>query len=1185
MNQNALIPILTSKLEQASRRSPFLNCLQGHSSFQRIDLTLLNALQPFIARDILRMLLSKGTFRPVAIPLFEEQIGEHIMDQLQFAQASEQMDEALRGLYTKGLEEIREVGHSTLYVGFPMLSYFDPLDSTKSFFAPLMFWPVTIEPNKSHDEWRIQKTHQGEIRLNTVLRHWLIQQQMKLPHEPSEESLESGSISYAELEAYLVNMAAAFNIPGDWRKDYFLVDTLGPNPFPYRSLSSMNHDGHRLGFEFHLSAVLGYFQSSKEGIIQDLKAYAMQGSLLKWESTKCLTQPDFPFPIVPLDPTQHAAFLAIQGGAPMVVHGPPGTGKSTLLTNLIAGALANGQRVLMISEKRTALNVIEEKLAGMGIDWPIVKLSHPTEDRMQVVSKARRIYEVSKDWKPHKVKSMEGEREVWERLQSRYAQFCEALKRPLPMGMDYETLLAEWAQIAGSTKNVHLSEEAWYSDFSVAQSLPDIQQFLEHYAVDELQKYCDASDHLQWSKEIMSDFTLFDAALHARIEEAESRIYALQKQQAILTQLLDFQVMHDQYCVETSWVRWYKRLFLKERRRHHYLIQQLSRWHPQAAEISGFNFECNKVKRALTEQSHALQRLQGWLLDSATGHACATAWTFLLEKGWFRFKTDLMAVAKEENPFAVFMASWWSFCERKKREELMEHFHDGDMFQALEQYQGWEKLGKERIHQLYQRQVMEALLKADHDYGMKRLYNMRGGKGQRRNSLKQIVATDLSLYLSLFPVTLCTPETASILFQGAEGIFDFVIMDEASQLKVEDVYAAMFKGRSVVIAGDQHQMPPSNWFESPIAKEAKADDLQDVALELEQASLFSESILDYAIHHPSFSDAYLSYHYRSAHPDLIAFSNAAFYGHLKPMTEAGVTCPIHFHDVMGVYHQQTNEQEVGAIVDWLLAIQPDAESRYPSIGVVTLNLKQRDLILKWILKAKRDSAFAQDHFQKLEEAGLFVRNLENIQGDERECIVISTTFGLNENGVLTRQFGKLGTQAGYRLLNVLITRAQREIHVFCSLPAEESATYEQWLREKRGNWGTGLWYAWVEWCRHYPQNKTLATGVLNILRSRCENGVPMNASKMTEGRRKVLEKLRSLFPVDTLQLEAQWSGQELDAWSEQDQCGYWLHFGTTRFEQDHLMAAMHRWNFLIRHGKGVKSLELEVAQRGKMLKD
>lgn len=1184
MKHSSLIPVLTSKLEHASRRSPFLNCLQGNGSFQRIDLTLLNQLNPFTARDILRMVLSKGKLTAVSIPLYEEQIGEDVLDQLQFVHASEQMDEALRGLHSKGLEELREMGHSSLYVGFPMLSYFDPLDKSKSFFAPLMFWPVSIAPNKSYDEWRIQKTG-GEIRLNTALKHWLMQQKMKLPHEPAEESLESGVISNAELETYLVNMAAAFNIPGDWRKDYFLVDTLGPHSFPYSSLSAMNHQGHRLGFEFHLSATLGYFHSSKEAIIHDLKVYASKGLAMQWQAPCLPNTVDFPFPIVSLDPTQHQAFQAIQNGQPTVVHGPPGTGKSTLLTNLIAVALANGQRVLMISEKRTALNVIEEKLAAMGIVWPIVKLSHPTADRAEVVNKARQIYEVSKDWKTSKLKSLEQEKADWDDLQRRYKQYGESLKEPLPMGMDYETLLAEWTEVDGSLPIINLSEGWLSEEQNVTQSLPDLQFFLEQHAIADLQRYCEAYDYLQWPKEVMSDFELFDDALHSQIEQVEARIYVLQQQRELLHLLLDFQLIQDQYRIETPWARWYKRMFLKERRRHFQLICQLSRWNIQASEINGFHREYSKVKRALKEEQSVLNELKQWIWDAPMGKACARAWTLLQEKGWYPLRADLLAVAREENPFKVFVASWWHLCARQKREELSAHFHEHDMLKALDFCKGWEKLGKERIHQLYQRQVIDAISKADQEYGMKRLYNIRGSKGQRRNSLKQIVATDPSLYLSLFPVTLCTPETASILFQGAEGIFDVVVMDEASQLKVEEVYAAMFKGRSVVIAGDQHQMPPSNWFESAIEEESGDVENGKVALQLEPQALYSESILDFAIHHPSFADTYLSYHYRSAHPHLIAFSNAAFYGHLKPMSEAVGPCPIHFHDVMGLYHQQTNEQEAGAIVDALLAVQSGAEGGYPSIGVVTLNMKQRDLIQKRITQARRQSEFALEHFQKLEEAGLFVRNLENIQGDEREIIFISTTFGCNQKGVMSRQFGKLGTRAGYRLLNVLITRAQREIHVFSSIPAAESETYERWLREKRGNWGVGLWYAWLEWCRHYQKNEAMAHAVLNCLRLRCDERHHSDPCSIAEQRQLILEKLRKYLPQEAIVSGAQWSGQDLDAWSEQEQCGFWFHFGATRYEQDHLAAAMFRWNFLRRHGKSIQCWEKRIGVMGKLLKN
>jgi superfamily I DNA and/or RNA helicase len=257
-----------------------------------------------------------------------------------------------------------------------------------------------------------------------------------------------------------------------------------------------------------------------------------------------------------------------------------------------------------------------------------------------------------------------------------------------------------------------------------------------------------------------------------------------------------------------------------------------------------------------------------------------------------------------------------------------------------------------------------------------------------------------------------------------------VIFDEASQIRVEDAFTGLLKGRTVVIAGDRHQMPPSNWFEADTDDRLTTVLTESVTDVLAEQALHAESILDFAIQHRYFGDTYLTYHYRSEHADLIAFSNAAFYGNLKPMALNHIQQPFGFHAVNGLYGGQTNEQEAMAVVKWLLAVEPNERDELPSIGVATLNLKQRDLILKLLMRERRLSDEANSKVARLEEAGLFIRNLENIQGDERDIIVLSTTFGVNEEGLFSRHFGKLGTRAGYRLLNVLVTRARTHIHVF-----------------------------------------------------------------------------------------------------------------------------------------------------------
>ena len=141
---------------------------------------------------------------------------------------------------------------------------------------------------------------------------------------------------------------------------------------------------------------------------------------------------------------------------------------------------------------------------------------------------------------------------------------------------------------------------------------------------------------------------------------------------------------------------------------------------------------------------------------------------------------------------------------------------------------------------------------------------------------------------------------------------------------------------------------------------------------------------------------------------MIAFSNAAFYFILKPYALPNDTNPFELHRVDGLYTAQTNLEEARAVVDYLLHLPSNPDGTYPSVGIATLNLRQRDTIIREIIRQRRESAEAELVFFALEQSGLFIRNLENIQGDERDIIVLSTTFGRNESGAFHHHFGKLG---------------------------------------------------------------------------------------------------------------------------------------------------------------------------------
>jgi very-short-patch-repair endonuclease len=217
-----------------------------------------------------------------------------------------------------------------------------------------------------------------------------------------------------------------------------------------------------------------------------------------------------------------------------------------------------------------------------------------------------------------------------------------------------------------------------------------------------------------------------------------------------------------------------------------------------------------------------------------------------------------------------------------------------------------------------------------------------------------------------------------------------------------------------------------------------------------QALIEVEDLLQAAI--DSFPPGrYLKVHYRSEHPALIDFSNNAFYdGQLEaPPSRGGFASkrrPILYHDVKGTYVERTNEAEASRVVALLKSFWM-AEGSAPTIGVVTFNQPQQELIQDLIQReCEKDPAFQaryqqeQNRHESNQDVGFFVKNLENVQGDERDVMIFSTTFGRNGQDRFYRRFGPVGSIGGERRLNVAVTRAKSQIFIIGSMPIPEVAT-------------------------------------------------------------------------------------------------------------------------------------------------
>ena len=321
-------------------------------------------------------------------------------------------------------------------------------------------------------------------------------------------------------------------------------------------------------------------------------------------------------------------------------------------------------------------------------------------------------------------------------------------------------------------------------------------------------------------------------------------------------------------------------------------------------------------------------------------------------------------------------------------------------------------------------------------------------KQRRGLGVRQLLARYGELITAVMPCVLVSPDSVARFFPAAAGRFDLVVFDEASQIRVADAVGALGRAKAAVVVGDSRQMPPTSFLEPSTAS-------TDDSLEVETAVEDEESILSECVQ-ARVPRHWLSWHYRSQDESLIAFSNAQYYEnrlssfpaptHGRASAEPDgrgvslVRVPGTFHRSGAGRLLRTNPVEAAAIVAEIRR-RFDALPRWagvarvPSIGVVTFNGQQRSCIEALLRDADDDRLAAA--LDRTDGEGLFVKNLENVQGDERDVIFFSTGFSPTADGTLPLNFGPLNRVGGERRLNVAITRARRQVVVFSSFDPEQ----------------------------------------------------------------------------------------------------------------------------------------------------
>ena len=306
-------------------------------------------------------------------------------------------------------------------------------------------------------------------------------------------------------------------------------------------------------------------------------------------------------------------------------------------------------------------------------------------------------------------------------------------------------------------------------------------------------------------------------------------------------------------------------------------------------------------------------------------------------------------------------------------------------------------------------------------------------------SLRNLVYKTFNALQTLMPCFMMSPTYASQCLPRETGLFDLLIVDEASQLTPEMCLSSMARARQSIIVGDEKQLPPTNYFQQSEGDSIEED--EDIEV-IEEKSILDQSLARFK----NIRD--LRWHYRSRHQNLISFSNENFYLsrlHIFPNSEPGNDYyGIKYHYVDTIYETKINQAEIQKICD----LVEDFARNYPkkSSIVVTMNQYQEQEIENEISRRKAKSKELTDYIDywdlpenKIEKFD--VKNLENVQGDERDCVFISTIFGPQIKGKKPRQnFGPINKNTGHRRLNVLFTRAKDRIELITSLKSSDILT-------------------------------------------------------------------------------------------------------------------------------------------------
>ncbi len=717
-----------------------------------------------------------------------------------------------------------------------------------------------------------------------------------------------------------------------------------------------------------------------------------------------------------LNSAQEAVLYSAETQDELVVEGPPGTGKSQTITSLITQFIDEGKTVLMVSEKKTALDVVYSRLGTLS--RYAMMLDDATNKNLFYGQLERLLFSTDTN-APLNAPDLTAISAQIDANVSTLETIADKLFQPNEFGVEPYRLYME-------SRRINLQNREQIKTYKTIRGMmtPELlelpygevsaihKKFANGQLTDSLDHYQLTIERYPWFLKMRDDLSNYDLIL--------------------------FSDAIDEMILKVD--EWRNLPFFKRQSARNRLIKDIQQSTKDYFPRGGGSY----VVRLMMEQPEAVKQS---LKEFTAGYA--------------NLKPVVTSLTNNENIYLAALRKIHKICGGTVTEWndelyntlLFEHIQRFEMENRtlMPQVDSFEKIIKEMERDIDEkqritRQRIAGVLADDVKYltTSKRKGDInRAIESRRRWSVSKFVKKfDFELFKAI-KIWLMTPDSVSEVLPQQNDLFDLLIFDEASQLYVEKSIPSIVRAKKVVIAGDHKQLRPSSLGDGRIEMN---EDLIDEDAEI-SAALEEESLLDLARFR--YPDILLNTHYRSKYEELIDFSNYAFYkGRLfvAPNTDMPEKPPIEVHLVEGAsWVNRANRKEAERIVALIKEFFRTRKNN-ETIGVIAFNASQRDMIYDVIdEESLADPAFGSQIRAEMsrkdngEDTGLFVKNIESVQGDERDVVMFSIGYAKNANGRLMHNFGWLNQKGGENRLNVAISRAKQKIHIVTSFRPSELA--------------------------------------------------------------------------------------------------------------------------------------------------